>query len=80
MKLKFQGPFQCSGKGLSNVLILSYVFIKFAKAKYFYYSRLNIIDICQAVNSYNCFLEFYVYGICQLFNFVIFCDFFPRYK
>jgi len=30
-------------------------FIKFAKARYFYHSRLSIIEICQAVNSYKMF-------------------------
>lgn len=58
MKLTLQGPFQGPGNGLSNVFIWSYFFIKFAKARYFYHSRLSIIEICQAVISYNFFLNF----------------------
>ena len=81
MKLKLQGPIQGPERGLSNVFAWSYVFVKFAKARYFNHSRLTIIEIRQAFNSYRIFfLWFYVYGICQLFKFVICCDFFLRYK
>jgi len=81
MKLKLQGPFQGPGKGLSSVFTWSYVFTKFAKARYFYYRRLNIIEICHAFNSYffsPLSLMFMVFV--SFFKFVTFCDFFPRYK
>jgi len=44
------GPVQSPGGSPSNVFILSFVFEKFAKVRYFTHNQLSIIEVCQADN------------------------------
>jgi hypothetical protein len=45
MKLKLQGPFQGTGRGPRHVFIWSYVFVKFAKVKYFNHNQFNLLSL-----------------------------------
>jgi hypothetical protein len=50
MKLKFQGPFQGPERGPSNLFTWSYVFVKFAKVKYFNHNRFSLLSLSTSIS------------------------------